>query len=92
MGAGVLSPEIAVDGYQCRRRCARTICVGTIVFCTDLEVTVRRLGQRIHFWTQALCDVLSNCSTNFRIRVLVGDKVGRVTDPYGGKARITKRL
>lgn len=28
----------------------------------------------------------------FRIRVLVGDKVGMVTDPYGGKARITKRL
>ncbi len=28
----------------------------------------------------------------FRIRVLVGDKVGMVFDPYGGKARITKRL
>jgi len=28
----------------------------------------------------------------FRIRVLVGDKVGMVEDPYGGKARITKRL
>jgi translation initiation factor IF-1 len=28
----------------------------------------------------------------FRIRVLVGDKVGMVLDPYGGKARITKRL
>ena len=28
----------------------------------------------------------------FRIRVLVGDKVGMVIDPYGGKARITKRL
>jgi translation initiation factor IF-1 len=28
----------------------------------------------------------------FRIRVLVGDKVGLVIDPYGGKARITKRL
>jgi translation initiation factor IF-1 len=28
----------------------------------------------------------------FRIRVLVGDKVGLVVDPYGGKARITKRL
>lgn len=28
----------------------------------------------------------------FRIRVLVGDRVGMVTDPYGGKARITKRL
>jgi len=28
----------------------------------------------------------------FRIRVLVGDRVGMVLDPYGGKARITKRL
>lgn len=28
----------------------------------------------------------------FRIRVLVGDKVGIVVDPYGGKGRITKRL
>jgi len=28
----------------------------------------------------------------FRIRVLVGDKVDLVLDPYGGKARITKRL
>jgi translation initiation factor IF-1 len=28
----------------------------------------------------------------FRIRVLVGDKVAIVEDPYGGKGRITKRL
>jgi len=28
----------------------------------------------------------------YRIRVLVGDKVALVIDPYGGKARITKRL
>ncbi len=28
----------------------------------------------------------------FRIRVLVGDKVGLVLDPYGGKARISKRF
>jgi translation initiation factor IF-1 len=27
-----------------------------------------------------------------KFRVLVGDKVGMVLDPYGGKARITKRL
>jgi translation initiation factor IF-1 len=27
-----------------------------------------------------------------RIRVLVGDKVELVTDPYGGRARIVKRL
>lgn len=28
----------------------------------------------------------------FRIRVLVGDRVEMVIDPYGGKARICKRL
>ena len=28
----------------------------------------------------------------FRIRVLVGDRVGMVPEPYGGKARITKRM
>lgn len=27
-----------------------------------------------------------------RIRVLVGDKVSLVLDPYGGKARIVRRL
>ena len=28
----------------------------------------------------------------FRIRVLVGDQVAIVPDPYGGKGRITQRL
>ena len=28
----------------------------------------------------------------YRIRVLVGDTVGILVDPYGGKGRITKRL
>jgi len=28
----------------------------------------------------------------FRIRVLVGDRVAMVPEPYGGKARIVKRL
>jgi len=28
----------------------------------------------------------------YRIKVLVGDKVCLTIDPYGGKARITKRL
>ena len=28
----------------------------------------------------------------FRIRVLVGDRVTILQDPYGGKGRITKRL
>jgi len=35
---------------------------------------------------------LSGRMRRFRIRVLVGDKVGMVIDPYGGKARITKRI
>lgn len=35
---------------------------------------------------------LSGKMRRFRIRVLVGDKVGMIIDPYGGKARITKRL
>ena len=35
---------------------------------------------------------LSGKMRKFRIRVLVGDKVGMVIDPYGGKARITKRM
>jgi translation initiation factor IF-1 len=28
----------------------------------------------------------------FKIRVLVGDRVGVVPEPYGGKARIAKRI
>jgi len=35
---------------------------------------------------------LSGKMRKFRIRVLVGDKVGMVLDPYGGKARIAKRV
>jgi len=35
---------------------------------------------------------LSGRMRRFRIRVLVGDRVGIVPDEYGGKGRITKRL
>lgn len=35
---------------------------------------------------------LSGKMRKFRIKVLVGDKVGMVADPYGGKSRITRRL
>lgn len=35
---------------------------------------------------------LSGKMRKFRIRVLVGDRVGIVPDMYGGKGRITKRL
>ena len=41
---------------------------------------------------EKLLAYLAGKMRKFRIRVLVGDKVGMVTDPYGGKARITKRL
>lgn len=35
---------------------------------------------------------LSGKMRKFRIKVLVGDKVNILTDPYGGKGRIIKRL
>ncbi len=35
---------------------------------------------------------LSGKMRKFKIRVLVGDKVAVVPEPYGGKARIAKRL
>lgn len=35
---------------------------------------------------------LSGKMRKFRIRVLVGDRVAIVPDPYGGKGRITKRM
>ncbi len=41
---------------------------------------------------QTIIAYLAGKMRKFRIRVLVGDKVGMVLDPYGGKARITKRL
>ncbi len=41
---------------------------------------------------ELLLAYLSGRMRKFRIRVLVGDTVGMVADPYGGKARITKRV
>mgnify|MGYP001617367288 CR=1 FL=1 len=35
---------------------------------------------------------LSGKMRKFRIRVLIGDKVAIVPEPYGGKGRITKRM
>lgn len=49
------------------------------------RVTLEESGETILAY-------LAGRMRRFRIRVLVGDKVGMVTDPYGGKARITKRL
>ena len=42
--------------------------------------------------TDLILAYLSGRMRKFRIRVLVGDKVGMVMDPYGGKARIAKRV
>lgn len=41
---------------------------------------------------ETLLTYLSGKMRKFRIRVLVGDKVAIVPDPYGGKGRITKRM
>ena len=41
---------------------------------------------------EVLLAYLAGKMRRFRIRVLVGDKVGMIIDPYGGKARISKRL
>lgn len=41
---------------------------------------------------ETMLTYLSGKMRKFRIRVLVGDKVTIVADPYGGKGRITKRM
>lgn len=41
---------------------------------------------------ETILTYLSGKMRKFRIRVLVGDKVAIVSDPYGGKGRITKRM
>lgn len=41
---------------------------------------------------EVILTYLAGKMRKYRIRVLVGDKVAIVTDPYGGKGRITKRL
>ena len=42
--------------------------------------------------SESILTYLSGKMRKFRIRVLVGDKVAIVPDPYGGKGRITKRM
>ena len=51
---------------------------------TMFRVTLDETGEVILAY-------LAGRMRKFRIKVLVGDKVGMVVDPYGGKARITKR-
>lgn len=41
---------------------------------------------------EMMLSYLSGKMRKFRIRVLVGDRVAIVPDPYGGKGRITKRM
>lgn len=42
--------------------------------------------------TETQIAYLAGKMRKFRIRVLVGDRVAIIPDPYGGKGRITKRL
>ena len=51
-----------------------------------------RVEENDELTDEVILAYLGGKMRKFRIRVLVGDKVGMVTDPYGGKARITKRL
>ena len=47
---------------------------------------------RIKIGDEELLSYLAGKMRMYRIKVLVGDKVEVVLDPYGGKARITRRL
>lgn len=42
--------------------------------------------------TNPILTYLAGKMRKFRIRVLVGDRVGVMLDPYGGKGRITRRM
>ncbi len=42
--------------------------------------------------TTLVLSYLSGRMRRFKIRVLVGDKVGMIMDKYGGKSRIVKRV
>ncbi len=42
--------------------------------------------------TDLILTYLSGRMRRFKIRVLVGDKVGMIMDKYGGKSRIVKRV
>lgn len=41
---------------------------------------------------KSIITYLAGKMRKFKIRVLVGDRVGVVPEPYGGKGRISKRL
>lgn len=41
---------------------------------------------------EELLGYLSGKMKRFRIRVLIGDEISFVENPYGGKVRITRRL
>jgi translation initiation factor IF-1 len=47
---------------------------------------------RVECEGQELIAYLAGKMRMFRIKVLVGDKVEILLDPYGGKGRITRRL
>jgi translation initiation factor IF-1 len=47
---------------------------------------------RVECEGQQLIAYLAGKMRMFRIKVLVGDRVELILDPYGGRARITRRL
>ena len=49
------------------------------------RITLEETGEQVIAY-------LAGKMRKFRIKVLVGDKVAIVPEPYGGKGRITKRL
>lgn len=64
-----------------------------LVFGTVEEALPNALFRVIRDDTnQSQIAYLAGKMRRFRIRVLVGDRVGMIIDPYGGKARISKRM
>lgn len=64
-----------------------------IVYGTVEEALPNALFRvRLDDATESQIVYLAGKMRRFRIRVLVGDRVAIVPDPYGGKGRITKRL
>lgn len=57
-----------------------------------LPATLFRVEVKEEGETKEILAYLSGKMRMYRIKVLVGDKVEVVVDPYGGKGRIIKRL
>ncbi|OGG61074.1 hypothetical protein A3C87_02025 [Candidatus Kaiserbacteria bacterium RIFCSPHIGHO2_02_FULL_49_34] len=63
-----------------------------VVYGTVMEVLPNTLFRVVlDGATEPIIAYLAGKMRKFRIRVLIGDKVELITDPYGGRARITRR-